>query len=146
MSQPYASGAVSLLTALSDNSGPGTDLRADISRDLEQLLNTRSEAARLIPQDYAECRTSSLTYGIPDFSSYSLLSPQDRDRIRKTLEQAIMRHEQRLSRVRVVLEPQRQHNRVLAFKVEGMVSVGNSREKVQFDAVLQLNNQAYQVV
>ena len=139
-------GAFSLLDALSNDDRPAPGLRQAISRDLEQLLNTRSEGARLIPAAYAQCRKSSLTYGIPDFSAYSLLSPQDRDRIRKLLEQAIMQHEKRLSRVRVTLEPQTQHNRVLAFKVEGLLTLGDTREKVQFDAVLQPDTLAYQVV
>ncbi|MDH2239901.1 type VI secretion system baseplate subunit TssE [Pigmentiphaga sp. GD03639] len=120
-------------------------LREAVSRDLEALLNTRSEGARLIPQAYAECRKSSLTYGIPDFSSYSLLSPHDRDRIRRALEAAITQHESRLSRVRVGLEAPRQYERVLRFKVDALLSLGPDREKVQFDAVLQLNTQAYAV-
>jgi type VI secretion system protein ImpF len=120
-------------------------MRDSVSRDLEALLNTRSEGARLIPQVFEECRKSSLTFGIPDFSSYSLLNPQDRDRIRRALEQAIAQHEGRLSRVRVALEPQRQFERVLRFKVEALLSLGPDREKVQFDAVLQLNTQAYLV-
>ncbi|MPS27871.1 type VI secretion system baseplate subunit TssE [Pigmentiphaga sp.] len=120
-------------------------LRDAVSRDLEALLNTRSEGARLIPQAYAECRKSSLTYGIPDFSSYSLLSPHDRDRIRRALEAAITQHESRLSRVRVGLEAPRQYERVLRFKVDALLSLGPDREKVQFDAVLQLNTQAYAV-
>lgn len=120
-------------------------VREAVSRDLEALLNTRTEGARLIPQAYAECRKSSLTYGIPDFSSYSLLSPHDRDRIRRALETAISQHEGRLSRVRVGLEPPRQYERVLRFKVDALLSLGADREKVQFDAVLQLNTQAYAV-
>ena len=34
------------------------DIRDNVSRDLENLLNTRSEAARLIPDAYEECRRS----------------------------------------------------------------------------------------
>lgn len=121
------------------------DYRNLVSRDLEALLNTRSEAARTIPAAFEACRKSSLTFGIADFSSYSLLSPQDRDRIRRSLEQAIALHEPRLTRVRVVLEPQRPFERALRFKVEAMLSLGADREKVQFDAVLQLNTESYQV-
>jgi type VI secretion system protein ImpF len=130
----------------------GDALRSDIgtlkklvSRDLENLLNTRSEGARTIPDSFAECRKSSLTYGIPDFSSYSLLSPSDRERIRRHLESAIGLHEGRLTRVRVALEPQRKHERVLRFRVDALLNLGANREKVQFDAVLQLNTQAYVV-
>ena len=120
-------------------------IRQAVSRDLEALLNSRSEGTRLIPQSFEECRKSSLTYGIPDFSSYSLLSPHDRDRIRRALETTIALHERRLSRVRVGLEAPRQYERVLRFKVDALLSLGSEREKIQFDAVLQLNTQAYVV-
>lgn len=121
------------------------EYRGLVSRDLEALLNTRSEAVRTLPAAYEACRKSSLTYGITDFSTYSLLSPQDRDRIRRALEQAIGLHESRLSRVRVQLEPQRSYERALRFKVEALLTLGAAREKVQFDAVLQLNTESYQV-
>lgn len=133
---------------LPEDSGRGVslqDIRSSISRDLEGLLNTRSEGARLIPDTFKECRASSLTYGILDFSSYSLLSPQDRDRIRRSLEQAISLHESRLTRVRVTLDPQRELDRALRFRVDALMVLGPDNEKVQFDAVLQLNTQAYVV-
>jgi len=122
-----------------------TDMRNSVSRDLENLLNTRSEGARLISDSFKECRASSLTYGILDFSSYSLLSPHDRDRIRRSLEQAISLHEGRLTRIRVTLEPQRELDRALRFRVDALMELGPENEKVQFDAVLQLNTQTYVV-
>lgn len=121
------------------------EFRSLVSRDLEALLNTRSEGARTIPAAFTECRKSSLTYGIPDFSSLSLLGPHDRDSIRRSLEQAIIQHERRLSRVRVTLEPPRPLERALRFRVDALMDLGPEREKVQFDAVLQLSTQVYQV-
>lgn len=120
-------------------------LRASVSRDLEHLLNTRSEGARLISDAFPECRKSLLTFGIPDFSAYSLLSPQDRDRIRRQLEQAISLHEPRLSRVRISLEAPAPLERALRFRVDALLALEQDREKVQFDAVLQLSTQVYQV-
>lgn len=120
-----------------------TEMRNEVSRDLEALLNTRSEGARIISDAFKECRNSSLTYGILDFSSYSLLSPHDRDRIRRSLEQAIGLHEARLTRVRVALEPQKELDRALRFRVDALMELGDNNEKVQFDAVLQLNTQTY---
>ena len=134
--------------ALSEDSGRQvslTDMRNEVSRDLENLLNTRSEGARLIPDAFKECRASSLTYGILDFSAYSLLSPNDRDRIRRSLEQAISLHESRLTRVRIVLEQQRDLDRALRFRIDAILDLGDDNEKVQFDAVLQLNTQTYLV-
>ena len=135
-------------TPLPEDSGRGvstSDIRNGIARDLENLLNTRSEGARLIPETFKECRLSSLTYGILDFSSYSLLSPHDRDRIRRSLEQAIALHEPRLSRVRVQLEAQRELDRALRFRIDALMDLGADGEKVMFDAVLQLNTQSYVV-
>ncbi len=135
-------------TALPEDGGRRVsvqDMRTSVSRDLENLLNTRSEGARLITDSFKECRASSLTYGILDFSSYSLLSPHDRDRIRRSLEQAISLHEARLTRIRVTLEPQRELDRALRFRVDALMELGPDNEKVQFDAVLQLNTQTYMV-
>ena len=86
-----------------------------------------------------------MTYGILDFSSYSVLSPQDRDRIRRSLEQTISTHEKRLSRVRVVLEPQGEKGRALRFRVDALLDLGEDNEKVQFDAVLQVATQVCSV-
>lgn len=130
-----------------DNGRPisSSEMRALVSRDLETLLNTRSEGARLIPEIYKECRASLLTFGVLDFSSYSLLSTQDRDRIRRSLEQAIGLHESRLSRVRVTLESQSKFERALRFRVDAMLDFGEQDEKVQFDAYLQISSQSYVV-
>lgn len=120
-------------------------LRDSVSRDLEVLLNTRSEGSRLIPEAFAECRKSSLTFDIPDFSAYSLLNPVDRDRIRRSIEQAVGLHEARLTRVRVTLDPPQPHDQSLRFKVDALLNLGPDREKVRFDATLELTTQAYQV-
>ncbi|WP_449433506.1 type VI secretion system baseplate subunit TssE [Pseudomonas putida] len=121
-------------------------LRNAVARDLEFLLNTRSEAIRLLASGFVECRKSSLSYGIPDFSSLSLHSAQHRDSIRRGLEQAMALHESRLTRVRVTLEPLNEQRRVLRFKVEALLSLGSERQQVQFDAELQLHSQTYAVV
>lgn len=131
-------------TPLPEDAGRGVslnELRNSVSTDLENLLNTRSEGARVIPDTFKECRASSLTYGILDFSSYSVISPNDRDRIRRSLEQTIAIHEGRLSRVRVTLEPQRPSDRALRFRVDALLNLGDEDEKVQFDAILQVATQ-----
>ena len=120
---------------------PLNEVRAQVSRDLENLLNTRSEGARTIPEVFKECRASSLTYGILDYSAYGMLSPHDRDRIRRSLEQTITLHEPRLTRVRVNLDPQRELDRALRFRVDALLDRGGDNEKVQFDAVLQVATQ-----
>jgi type VI secretion system protein ImpF len=98
-----------------------------------------------VPEVFKECRASSLTYGILDFSAYSVLSPIDRDRIRRSIEQTISLHESRLTRVRVSLEPQREADRALRFRVDALLDLGEDNERVQFDAVLQVAAQVCSV-
>ena len=43
------------------------------------------------------------------------------------------------------MEPQRELDRALRFRIDAMLDLGDDNEKVQFDAVLQLNTQTYLV-
>lgn len=116
-------------------------LKYTVTRDLEALLNTRQETLEELPPEFTEVRRSLVTYGLPDFTTFTLLSANDRNRIRRALEQAIATFEPRLDRVRVVLEPPRQHDQTLRFRVEALLRVEPAPEPVTFDAMLQLNTQ-----
>lgn len=120
-------------------------LKKSVARDLEALLNTRQEILEELPSEFAEVSRSLLTYGLPDFTAFSLLNLQDRNRIRRALEQAIAAFEPRLTRVRVTLEPPREHDRNLRFRVDALLRVEPAPEQVTFDAVLQLHTQEYVV-
>lgn len=135
----------SLLTRLGAGDPARGSRRGELSRDLEHLLNTRSEGARCLPDAFPECRRSSLTYGIPDFSAHSLLNVHDRERIRRALEHSITLHEPRLERVRIKLEPVQALDRTLQFRIDAVTVAGREQEKVRFDAVLQLGTQVYRV-
>ena len=120
-------------------------LKRAVARDLEALLNTRQEALAEVPAEFVEVSHSLLFYGLPDCTSLNLLSTQDRNRIRRALEQTIATFEPRLERVRVTLDPPRQYERILRFRVEAVLPVRPAPEAVLFDAVLQLNTQEYMV-
>ena len=120
-------------------------LESSVARDLEAMLNTRREALEELPEDFKEVNRSLVNYGLPDFTAYSLLGEKDRARIRRTLEETITTFEPRLQRVRVTLEAQREHDKALRFRVDALLRVEPSPEPVTFDAVLQLQNQEYQV-
>ncbi len=120
-------------------------LKESVARDLEALLNTRREALEDLPADLAETGRSLLAYGLPDFTSFSLLGPQDRTRIRRIVEQTITTFEPRLARVRVTLEPLREHDRTLRFRVDALLRVDPAPEAVTFDALLQVITQQYMV-
>jgi type VI secretion system protein ImpF len=120
-------------------------LKKGVTRDLEALLNTRQEVLGELPDEFTELSRSLATYGLPDFSSFSLLSQHDRNRIRRALEQAIATFEPRLERVRVALEPPREHDHTLRFRVEAWLRVEPAPEPVTFDTILRLNTQEYVV-
>jgi type VI secretion system protein ImpF len=118
-------------------------LERSVARDLEALLNSRQETLQELPSEFKEVNRSLLTYGLPDFTSFSLLTQEDRNRIRRGVEDAINNFEPRLLRVRVVLEAPREHERGLRFRIDAFLRVDPSPEPVTFDAVLQLNTQQY---
>src|SRR6266542_6569827 len=78
-------------------------LKAALWRDMNALLNTKRREEE-IPEQYAETARSLLTYGLPDFTSYSLKSPADQNRLRRAIESAIRRFEPRLERINVTIE------------------------------------------
>jgi type VI secretion system protein ImpF len=122
------------------------DLRAfekAVGRDLEALLNSRQETLNELPSEFVEVNRSLMVYGLPDLTSLSLLSQDDRNRIRRAVEDAITAFEPRLLRVRVNLEAPRERDRGLHFRIDALLRVDPSPEPVTFDAVLQLNTQQY---
>jgi type VI secretion system protein ImpF len=155
------SGALSLVPSvldrlLDDRPGVSTEpesgrvqnlrlLKQSVGRDLEALLNTRREALNDIPPDFVEVNRSLLTYGLPDLTTFNLMSVHDQTRVRRLLEQAISAAEPRLQRVRVGLDAPRANDRALHFRIEALLRVEPATEPVTFDAVLQLNTQEYSV-
>jgi len=122
-----------------------SQLKKAVARDLEALLNTRQEILEEVSPEFIEVSRSLVTYGLPDFSSFSVVNINDRNRIRRALEQAIATFEPRFERVRVTLEPPREPDRMLRFRIEAMLRVEPAPEPVTFDAVLRLNTQEYVV-
>jgi type VI secretion system protein ImpF len=120
-------------------------LKKAVTRDLEALLNTRRELQDEPPPEFAEVRRSLMTYGLPDFTAFSLLNPHDRNRIRRAVEQVIAMFEPRLERVRVTLQPPRQYEQALRFQIEALLRVEPAPEPVTFDAILQLHTKQYVV-
>src|SRR5438132_350924 len=94
------------------------ELEAVVARDLELLLNTKRESLAELPTEFTEVNRSLVTYGLPDFTDFSLDSIEDRSRILRTVEQAITNFEPRLQNVHVAIEPPRPHDRGLRFRIE----------------------------
>jgi type VI secretion system protein ImpF len=120
-------------------------LKWAVARDLEVLLNTRQELLVELPADFVDLRHSLLTYGLPDFTALNLASQNDRNRVRRSLEQAVAMFEPRLERVRVSVEAPRPFDRGLRFRIDAVLRVEPAPEPVTFDAVLQLATQECRV-
>jgi type VI secretion system protein ImpF len=138
----------SLLDRLIDSDArvnPDRQLKAALRRDLEALLNTRRVAVPP-PESLAEVNRSLYNFGLPDFSSYSLNNPKDRNRLLRALEVTIALFEPRLAGVKVSpIEDPNASSRVLRFQIEGLLIKDPAPEQVSFDTVLQLANGEYQV-
>lgn len=117
-------------------------LKQSVRRDLEWLLNTR-QIVNGVPEDLKEATNSLANYGLPDFSSYSAKSPSERNRVRRTLETAISIFEPRLQDVIVNIEPMRDTERALRFRVEARLKIDPVPEPITFDTVLQLGSGQY---
>jgi type VI secretion system protein ImpF len=120
-------------------------LQRAVTRDLEALFNTRQEQLTALPAACREVQRSLLTYGLPDFTAWSLLSPADHQRLRRALEQTIATCEPRLTRVQVILESPREYERVVRFRIAALLRVEPAPEPVSFDATLQLHTLEYVV-
>ncbi len=120
-------------------------LKTSVRRDMEWLLNTR-RTPEPAPESMKELSRSLFNYGLPDFSSLSVNSPRDRDRLLLELEQALTVFEPRLKDVRVSLvEAPAGYSRTLRFQIEGLLEMDPVAERISFDTVLQLNSGEYQI-
>lgn len=115
------------------------ELKQEVARDLEWLLNTRTwlpaEPGSLVGLD--EARESLLTYGIPDLSTYSWANPQDCQRIASLVETAIRTFEPRLLARSVHCEIVPNENETdfdLKLRIEAVLHVDPISEHVAFDS------------
>jgi type VI secretion system protein ImpF len=121
------------------------DYKASIVRDLEVLVNTRQSLVAGELDGFANLGGTILDYGMPDFTSKSVLDPQDRLLIQRQLEKAITVGDRRFRSVKVQLLAQQTGQRMLTFRVDAVLRLQDISRQVSFDAVLQVNTQEYKV-
>lgn len=116
-----------------------------ITRDLENLLNTRTA----IPEDELAglplYRCSIANFGLADFAQLSLSSSEDRKDICNQLEAAIARHEPRLSAVRVQLVQEVGVVNRLSFVITAQLRAHDTGEQVRFDVMLEPSSLHYSI-
>lgn len=113
------------------------DVRAltdSVRREIGRLLNTRRHASP--GRDGGGDGMTVLDYGIPDFSSLSPHSDDDRGRLAATIADAVAAFEPRLCGVRVRFEQERAVDRALLLRVEARLVVGMVAEPVSFPLLL----------
>lgn len=109
---------------------------AVIRRDLEALLNARRRW-RSLPPHLTELRTSSIGYGIPDFSAGVLNDPHQRDSLRAEIEATIRRLEPRFATLSVsVVEGKDPLEPRLHLRIEALLHAEPAFEPVIFDTVV----------
>ena len=119
-------------------------LKAALRRDLEWLLNSRRNPEPL-PEQFEELRHSLYWYGLPDITSLSRDSAEQRVWLARQIEETISMFEPRLASVRVSIRETEGERRELRFVIEGMLRMDPNPEQVVFDTVLELSSGEYQV-
>jgi type VI secretion system protein ImpF len=147
--------------ASADSSGGRTqslrELEKSVARDLKRLLNTRQSApprrrdrarggrgaaATAADRDSPE---APLGYGLPDFSSASVLSQLDQNDVRRAIEIAIKRFEPRLILKEVVPLKVGEDERAFRFRIDAWLKVEPAPERVTYDTVFHIHNGEYKV-
>jgi type VI secretion system protein ImpF len=120
-------------------------LKDSVARDLEALLNTRLAFDPAILNAFPEARASMLHYGLQDFAGYCLTSSLDRAAVCASIQDAIEAHEPRLREVTATLEATPGSVNRLSFIIHARLSLPDSSEPVNFNAVLQPSSLHYAV-
>lgn len=123
------------------------ELRDSIARDLEWLLNSKFTAF-LDLEGFPEAQASMLTYGVPDFSTYSWRNAGDASAISRIIEGAIRQFEPRLlpRSIKVDVLPSGDiDDFTLNFKISATLDVDPIREAISFDTAIDFESTAVHV-
>ena len=116
-----------------------------LRRDLEWLLNTRA-IPEMPPEEMEDLHASLYCYGLPDLSSFNLVSPSGRGRIQRAMQHVVEAFEPRLTNVQVIpAEAQTPSSRVVSFVISGLLRMEPAPEQISFDTVLELARGEYRV-
>ena len=125
---------------------PGIEqLKDNIARDLEALLNARAGLPPEAFDAWPLARASILNFGLTDFAAFCLSSSEDRAAICACLKDAIERHEPRLKNVSATLAPEQGGVNRLSFVINATLHAGPGAEPVNFNAVLQPSSLNYAI-
>jgi|SanBayMetagenome_1026888.scaffolds.fasta_scaffold56253_2 type VI secretion system protein ImpF len=98
------------------------EIRENIGRDLEALLNTRISWLD-IPERFPRVSDSIVAYGIPDLNNVVLDSRRSVDWLRDRIAESISRFDKRLSRVMVRVESLDSETHQLKLRIDAVLAV-----------------------
>jgi type VI secretion system protein ImpF len=98
-----------------------------------------------VPPHMEEVKKSILLFGLPDFTNYSLLNPQDRKTLRRAVEETLTTFEPRLKSVRVTLETRDKYDMTLRFRIDALLRTDPAPEPIMLNASLSVVNSQYTV-
>jgi type VI secretion system protein ImpF len=129
------------------------ELRREVLRDLEFLLNTRAlNRADLAGHPLAS--GSVLGYGVPDLTGASRDSVQDTQRVRSEIEEAVRRYEPRLVadsvRVERIVATDKESKTFepifkMRFRIHGLLRVEPEPEPIAFDTEIEMGSGAIEL-
>lgn len=115
-----------------------SQLKRQVVRDLENLLNTRRNILPP-PQECPELSRSLFVYGLKDFTAENPASLLVRQQLRQDIERTVAQFEPRLKNVRVALDQEGGNERRLRFRINGLLVVEPISEPISFDTFFEMN-------
>jgi type VI secretion system protein ImpF len=113
-----------------------TVLRRAVRRDLEALLNARRRFFS-IPAVYKELLTSSMNFGLPDYTAGAMNEETSRENLRREIERCIRLFEPRLVQVAVSLMPRKDElDTTLQLKIDALLHADPAPEPISFDTIV----------
>jgi type VI secretion system protein ImpF len=110
------------------------EARESVAGDLEALLNSRAGFDAQALESFPLASHSVINFGIPDFSSMSLLSGLDRDELCRSIAAAVEQQDRRLRLVSVALDGEQQRVGKLSFIITAVLTLSGMAQSVRFSA------------
>jgi type VI secretion system lysozyme-like protein len=122
------------------------ELRRDVCRSLETLLNTR-RGYELESPDLKQLAESAYRFGIPDFTEIGWGGNDQLRRFCQRVELAVAQFEPRLTGVRVELydEAAQHRDRILRFRIRARLQIRPRPQEVVYDSVVDPTTYEFEV-
>jgi len=115
-------------------------LKSAVQRDLEWLLNTR-RIFQEPDESLKEVNRSLYLYGLPDFSTFSMNSTGDQNKLLRQLLATVKMFEPRLANVRIVpMDASESGLQQVRLRIEAMLLMDPAPEPISFDTTIELKS------